>query len=43
MKRSSVLLLLAGAVLIAAGVLREEHVTVLHKGVNLCLECVGIG
>lgn len=43
MKRSSVLLLLAGAVLIAAGVLQEEHVMVLHKGVNLCLECVGIG
>lgn len=43
MKRSSVLLLLAGAALIAAGVLREEHVTELHKGVNLCLECVGIG
>lgn len=43
MKKISVILLLAAVVLVAVGLLREERTTVLNKGINLCLECVGIG
>lgn len=25
------------------GVLREEHLIVLKKAVNICLECIGVG
>lgn len=28
---------------IAVGVMREEHMVVLHKAINICLECIGIG
>lgn len=43
MQKSTLLLLLAAIVLIAVGIVRHENVTVLQKGINLCLECVGIG
>lgn len=36
-------LLAASAAMIAFGVLHGEPKTVLHKAVNLCLECIGIG
>lgn len=32
-----------GVVMIIAGVIREEHLIVLKKAVNICLECIGIG
>lgn len=43
MQKSTLLLLLAASVLIAVGIFRHENVTVFQKGINLCLECVGIG
>ncbi|WP_172724598.1 CD1871A family CXXC motif-containing protein [Angelakisella massiliensis] len=43
LRKSSLFLLAAAAVMIAVGVWRGEAATVLSKGINLCLECVGIG
>lgn len=44
-KRNKIaLILIAVSVLfILLGVWREEHMTVLKKAVNICLECIGIG
>lgn len=36
-------LIIAGIVFIAIGIVREEHIEVLRKAVNICLECIGIG
>ena len=30
-------------VMIIAGVMRDEHLVVLKKAINICLECIGIG
>lgn len=43
LRKAPLFLLAAAAVMIAAGVWRGEAATVLSKGINLCLECVGIG
>lgn len=39
----SVLLLLSALIMIGIGIFRGEMQEVLNKGINLCLECVGIG
>lgn len=48
MKDKTILLMKYGllglaVVLIAAGLLRQEHLEVLQKAVKICLECIGIG
>jgi len=30
-------------IFIGMGVFREEHLVVLQKAVNICLECIGVG
>jgi len=37
------ILLAAGALLAAAGLLQGQYAQVLAKAVRICLECVGIG
>lgn len=39
----SLLLLAAGAGLVAAGVYRGEVQTLFAKAINVCLECIGLG
>ena len=36
-------ILVLALVFIGVGLLREEHLVVLKKAVNICLECIGIG
>ena len=43
MRKSTLFFLAASLVMIGLGVWRDETATVLNKGINLCLECVGIG
>lgn len=43
LRKAPALLLAAALGMIGAGILRGEAATVLSKGINLCLECVGIG
>lgn len=43
MKKATIAALLLSLVLIGVGVFRTEPSTVLSKGINICLECVGIG
>lgn len=35
--------LLAGCLLMIAGIVRQEPATVLMKAVAICMECIGIG
>ncbi len=37
------ILLAAGAVLTAAGLLQGQYASVLAKAIRICMECVGIG
>lgn len=39
----TVLCIAAGFLMLGFGLWRGEGATVLQKGINLCLECVGIG
>ena len=34
---------LVALVFIITGIIREEHMVVFKKAVNICLECIGIG
>ena len=36
-------ILVLALMFIGVGLLREEHLVVLKKAVNICLECIGIG
>lgn len=36
-------LLILGMGFMGYGVIRQEHLTVLKKAVNICLECIGVG
>lgn len=36
-------LMLLGLGFMGYGVIRQEHLTVLKKAVNICLECIGVG
>ena len=40
---TGILLLIFGAVLIAAGIAEGEYMAVFEKAIRICLECIGIG
>lgn len=42
-KNFRILLLTAGVIFVAAGIIRGEMFDVYLKAVNICLECIGIG
>ena len=42
-RKAGIILLIAGALLMAAGLVRGEFYDTLSKGAYLCLECIGIG
>lgn len=43
MRKITIMLLTASFFLMVIGIYRNETATVLNKGINICLECVGIG
>lgn len=43
LRKSTVCLFILSIVMMGTGLFRGEAATVLSKGINLCLECVGIG
>ncbi len=40
---SKYLILIIGVAFIFIGVSRQEHIEVLQKAINVCLECIGVG
>jgi predicted MFS family arabinose efflux permease len=42
-KKISVILLIAGAALITAGIMQGDYRDTLSKAIIICLECIGIG
>ncbi len=43
LRKLPLLFMAAALVMVGIGIFRGEAATVLSKGINLCLECVGIG
>lgn len=43
MKKSKTIILVFSIFMIGLGIYRGEVSTVLNKGINICLECIGIG
>ena len=41
--KAALILIAVAVMLILLGVWRDEHMTVIKKAVNICLECIGIG
>lgn len=41
--KTAFFIILSGLLLIAIGVMRGEFQDVLFKGINICLECMGLG
>lgn len=42
-RRAWLVLLCIGIVCMVVGVMRREHLVVLQKAIQVCLECIGIG
>lgn len=43
MRKATIIWITAAVLLIGIGIYREEAAMVLNKGINICLECIGIG
>ncbi len=41
--KAAVLIIFLGLLLLMAGIWRGEFALVLHRGVTICLECIGLG
>ncbi|MBR5361294.1 MAG: hypothetical protein IK123_10430 [Lachnospiraceae bacterium] len=39
----TIVLFIASIILIVAGIMRGEHLAVLNKAINICMQCIGIG
>jgi hypothetical protein len=42
-KYTKFVLLISSLLFIGVGLMRSEHLTVLKKAINICLECIGVG
>lgn len=38
-----ILCFISGIIFVIIGIIRQEHLTILKKAINICLECIGIG